>query len=62
VGITADDVRHLPPLETQRLTDDEQQRRANLGRNGRRTVGDVMTHCVPNERDVRADEPAGVTG
>ncbi len=62
VGITADDVRHLPPLETQRLTDAEQQRRANLGRNGRRTVGDVMTHCVPNERDVRADEPAGVTG
>lgn len=62
MGITADDVRHLAPLETQRLTDAEQERLANLGRNGRRMVGDVMTHYVPNERDVRADEPAGVTG
>jgi catalase len=59
-GITADDVRRLPPLETQTLTEEELERARNLGNNGRRPVGDVMTHCVPNERDVQAGEPAGV--
>ncbi|HEU4655882.1 MAG TPA: catalase [Capillimicrobium sp.] len=61
-GITADDVRHLPPLETQTLTEEELQRAANLGANGRREVPDVMTHCVPNERDVRTDERVAVAG
>jgi catalase len=49
IGITADDVRHLPPLATQTLSDEELQRAANLGKNGSREVsGKTMTHCVPN--------------
>jgi catalase len=51
VGITADDVRGLPPLQSQTLTEGELQRAANLGKNGPRDVsGKVMTHCVPNGR------------
>jgi catalase len=51
LGITADDVRHLPPLQSQTLSDQEKERLANLGKNGPRDVsGLVMTHCVPNER------------
>ncbi|SDN82654.1 catalase [Geodermatophilus sp. DSM 45219] len=50
LGITADDVRHLQPLQTQTLTEEELQRAANLGKNGPRDVsGLTMTHCVPNE-------------
>jgi len=53
LGMTADDVRHLPPLQTQTLTEAELQRAANLGKNGPRDVtGLVMTHCVPNEHEV----------
>jgi catalase len=53
LGITADDVRGLPPLQTQTLTEEEQQRAANLGKNGPRDVsGLTMTHCVPNEHVV----------
>ncbi|MDF9716143.1 catalase [Nocardioides sp. ChNu-99] len=55
LGITADDVRHLEPLATQTLSEEEQQRAANLGKNGPRDVeGHTMTHCVPNERVVLA--------
>ncbi|MFW6775039.1 catalase [Nocardioides sp. CPCC 205120] len=55
LGITADDVRHLEPLPTQTLSEEEQQRAANLGKNGPRDVeGHTMTHCVPNERVVLA--------
>ena len=51
LGITPDDVRHLQPLATQELSEGDQQRLANLGKNGTRDVtGLVMTHCVPNER------------
>jgi catalase len=57
VGISADDVRNLPPLATQTLTEEEQERLANLGTNPPRDVnGLTMTHCVPNERDVQASE------
>ncbi len=50
IGISADDVRHLEPLATQLLNEDERQRLANLGKNGARDVAGVtMTHCVPNE-------------
>jgi catalase len=50
IGISAADVRHLEPLATQILDDEERARIANLGNNGRRDVnGLVMTHCVPNE-------------
>ena len=55
LGISADDVRGLPPLQTQTLDEAEQQRAANLGKNGPRDVsGHVMTHCVPDERVVLA--------
>jgi catalase len=51
LGISADDVRDLAPLATQTLSQEEEQRRQNLGDNGPRDVeGLVMTHCVPNER------------
>ncbi|HWN27707.1 MAG TPA: catalase, partial [Actinomycetospora sp.] len=51
LGIKASDVSHLEPLESQTLSEEDQQRLANLGNNGRRDVeGLVMTHCVPNER------------
>jgi catalase len=53
LGIKASDVAHLEPLESQTLSEEDQQRLANLGNNGRRDVdGLVMTHCVPNERFV----------
>jgi catalase len=55
IGISADDVRGLAPLQSQTLTEAELQRAANLGKNGPRDVsGLVMTHCVPNEREVLA--------
>ena len=57
IAISLDAVRDLPPLETQTLSDEEEQRRRNLGNNGPRDVeGHVMTHCVPNERVAAADE------
>ena len=50
IGIGVEDVKNLPPLATQTLSDEEERRRANLGNNGPRdTEGRVMTHCVPNE-------------
>ncbi len=50
LGVTADDVRHLPPVATQTLSESEQQRLSNLGKNGPRDVsGLTLTHCVPNE-------------
>jgi catalase len=53
LGIAPDDVRHLPPLTTQELSPADQERLANLGKNGPRDVtGLSMTHCVPNERVV----------
>jgi catalase len=55
LGITADDVRGLEPLQTQTLSDEELKRAANLGKNGPRHVtGLKMTHTVPNERVVLA--------
>jgi catalase len=62
LGITPDDVRHLPPLQSQTLSEADQARLANLGHNGPRDVeGLVMTHCVPNERVAVAEE-ADVVG
>jgi catalase len=61
IGISLDDVKHLPPLKSQTLSEEEQQRLANLGNNGPRDVsGHQMTHCVPNERVALAEEPATV--
>ncbi len=57
LGISADDVKGLPPLATQTLSDEEQERLRNLGNNGPRDVeGHQMTHCVPNEHAAVADE------
>ena len=62
VGISLDEVKDLQPLKNQTLTDEEQQRLANLGNNGPRDVsGLTMTHCVPNERDVRAGDAEPVS-
>jgi catalase len=63
VGIGPDDVRHLKPVENQGWGEAEQRRLDNLGNNGPRDVeGLVMTHCVPNEHVVIAEEePDAVT-
>jgi catalase len=59
LGIGPDDVKHLPPLATQTLNDEELERLRNLGSNGPRDVtGHVMTHCVPNERVAVAEGEA----
>jgi catalase len=59
--ISADDVRGLPPLATQTLTESELARAANLGHNGSRDVaGKLMTHCVPNERVALVEDPQAV--
>ncbi|MEW9527740.1 catalase [Microbispora sp. NPDC049125] len=51
LGITPDDVKHLEPLASQDLTEEDRARLANLGKNGSRDVSGLkMTHCVPNER------------
>ncbi len=53
IGIGPEDVAGLKPLDNQTLTDEDQQRLANLGKNPPRNVeGLVMTHCVPDERHV----------
>jgi catalase len=57
LGISADDVRGLPPLASQTLTEAELERAKNLGDNGPRNVeGLTMTHCVPNERVALAED------
>jgi catalase len=51
LGITLDEVKDLPPLQSQTLSEEEQARLSNLGHNGPRDVtGLVMTHCVPDAR------------
>jgi catalase len=63
LGLTVDDVKHLPPLQSQTLSEAELQRLKNLGSNGPRDVSGVtMTHCVPNERVALADDPSLVGG
>jgi catalase len=60
IGISLDEIKDLPPLQTNTLSDAEEQRRQNLGNNGTRDVSGLqMTHCVPNERDVRAQGTNG---
>jgi catalase len=55
IGISPEDVRHLEPLATQNLTEPELARLSGLGKNGPRDVaGKVMTHCVPNKREIVA--------
>jgi catalase len=53
LGMKPTDVAHLEPLQSQTLSEEDQQRLANLGNNGRRDVaGLTMTHCVPDEHVV----------
>lgn len=53
LGIKAADVASLELLKNQVFTDEEQQRRVNLGNNGpRSTKGMTLTHFVANERFV----------
>src|SRR4051794_15746253 len=55
IGISLDEIKDLPPLQSATLSEEEEQRRQNLGRNGTREVSGLpMPPCVPNERDVRA--------
>jgi catalase len=62
IGISADDVRGLPPLASQTLTEAELERARNIGHNPPREVnGNVMTHCVPNERVAIADDLVGAS-
>jgi catalase len=63
IGVSLEDVKGLQPLATQTLSETELQRLANLGANGPRDVaGLTMTHCVPNERDVQAQDAELVPG
>ncbi|WP_445337385.1 catalase [Clavibacter sp. CFBP 8614] len=51
LGITLDEVKDLPPLQSQTLSEADLARLANLGHNGPRDVtGLVLTHCVPDAR------------
>ena len=53
LGISLDEVKDLPPLASQTLSEDELARLKNLGNNGPRNVeGLTMTHTVPNEHVV----------
>jgi catalase len=55
-------VRHLQPLQSQGWGEEEQRRLGNLGSNGPRDVSGVeMTHCVPNEHVVLAEDAEAVT-
>ena len=62
LGIGVDDVRSLKPLASQTLSEEDEQRLANLGANGPRDVsGLTMTHCVSNEHVVVAQEPVSAS-
>jgi catalase len=61
IGIAADDVRHLQPLPKQVLTEEDQSRLQNLGRNGDRidpTVWGQWTSSVKNYK-ASAEEVLG---
>lgn len=65
LGLTADDVRHLEPLPTQRLTDDERKRLENLGHNGDvidPTQWGRWTSSVVNHRASAQDVLSGTLG
>ncbi len=58
IGISLDEIKGLKPLQSQTLTEEDEQRLANLGHNGPRDVsGLVMTHCVPNEHEDKVGDP-----
>ena len=61
LGMTAADVKHLPPLAGQVLTDEDKARLGRLGNNGDKidpTVWGAWTSSVPNHR-ASADEVLG---
>ncbi|MDX6657120.1 MAG: catalase, partial [Solirubrobacteraceae bacterium] len=63
IGVSVEDVKGLEPLPTQTLSEAEEAWRQNLGANPPRDVaGLVMTHCVPNERDIRVPQDGAGDG
>lgn len=56
IGVSLDDVKNLPLLHGQTITEEDEKRLANLGQNGPRDVtGLKMTHGVPSARHQLAD-------
>jgi catalase len=63
IGVSVEDVKGLEPLPTQTLSEAEEAWRQNLGANPPRDMaGLVMTHCVPNERDIRVPQDGAGDG
>jgi len=54
LGMTADDVRHLKPLETQVLTQEDQQRLSKLGNNGDRIDPEVWGQWTSSVKNYQA--------
>jgi catalase len=54
IGITADDVRNLPPLPKQVLTDEDQRRLQNLGRNGDKIDPSVWGQWTSSVKNYKA--------
>jgi catalase len=65
LGLTADDVRHLQPLPKQVLTEEDQRRLQNLGRNGDKidpTVWGQWTSSVKNHKATAEEVLGGMRG
>ena len=63
IGITADDVRNLPPLPKQVLTDEDKRRLQNLGNNGDKidpTVWGQWTSSVKNRKATAEEVLSGM--
>ena len=54
IGITADDVRNLPPLPKQVLTDEDQRRLQNLGKNGDKIDPSVWGQWTSSVKNYKA--------
>jgi catalase len=54
LGITADDVKNLPPLPKQVLTDEDKRRLQNLGRNGDRIDPNVWGQWTSSVKNYKA--------
>jgi catalase len=65
IGISADDVRNLPPLPKQVLTDEDKRRLQNLGNNGDKidpTVWGQWTSSVENRKATAEEVLSGMKG
>jgi catalase len=54
LGITADDVKNLPPLPKQVLTDEDKRRLQNLGRNGDKIDSNVWGQWTSSVKNYKA--------